>query len=204
MTNGVNAGIALVVIVAAGLATTAHGQQVIERESELTGPRGRTIKRDIRVERGPGYIDRKIEIQRPGGTLVRDTRIQTAGGRPPGHHAPGPQFGGPPRGFERPMIRQRHSSFAGFVAAPFFSLFLGNPAPPPPPPPPVYYYPEPVYVAPPPPVVIYPQPAEPPPVIVQAPPPQPADPFADAIGRLSSHHGNSRRDGALDPREDRR
>ncbi|WP_435007322.1 HEAT repeat domain-containing protein [Tundrisphaera lichenicola] len=195
MAIGVNSKIARTVIVAVGLASTARGQQVIHRESELTGPGGRTIKRDIRVERGPGYIDRKIEIQRPGGTMVRDTRIQTAGGRPPGHYSPGPRYGGPPRGFERPYVPQRHSSFSGLVAAPFFSLFLGNPAPPPPPS--VYYYPEPVYIPPPPPVVIYPQPVEPPPVVVQAPPPQPADPFSDALGRLSSHHGNSRRDGAL-------
>src|SRR5206468_3408429 len=34
-------------------ATAARGQQVIERDTKLTGPRGRTIERDIRVERGP-------------------------------------------------------------------------------------------------------------------------------------------------------
>lgn len=204
MANWVRSGLAWATIGLVGAPSAAPAQQVIERDTKLTGPRGRTIERDIRVERGPGYIDRKIEIKRPGETLIRDTRIENRGGhggyRPQG---PGPGFGGPPRVVERDyfvereVVVQRPPLFSTFVAAPFFSLFLGNSGPPPPPP--VVFYPEPVFVPPPPPVVVYPQPQpEPPPqVIVQAPPPQPGDPLADALGRLKSHHGHSRRDGAL-------
>jgi hypothetical protein len=63
--------------------------------------------------------------------------------------------------------------------------------------------PPPVVVAQPVPVVAAPAPvvvAQPAPVVVAQPAPAPTpafDPFADAVGRLKSTHGNSRRDGAL-------
>jgi hypothetical protein len=205
MANWVKCGLATAAVGLAG-ASWASGQQVIERDTKLTGPRGRTIERDIRVERGPGYVDRKIEIKRPGETLIRDTRIENGRGGHPGHphptgHGPGPGFGGPPRVIERDfvverdVVVQRPPLFSTFVGVPFFNLFLGNASPPPPPPPPVLYYPEPVFAPPPPPMVVYPQPQ--PPVVVEAPPPTPADPLSDALGRLKSYHNHSRRDGAL-------
>lgn len=178
-------GLARAVLGLAAASTAALGQQVIERDTRLTGPRGRTIERDVRVERGPGYVDRRIEIKRPGETLIRDTRASTGpGGRPWGPGGGGPRFhGGPP--IIEEVIVQRPPVFSTFVGVPFFNLFVGSA-----PPPPVVVYPEPVFV--PPPVVVYPPPQ---PV---APPPQVAvDPLADALGRLKSHHGNSRRDGAL-------
>ena len=151
--------------------------QVVERErdTKLTGPRGRTIERDIKVERGPGYIDRQVEIKRPGETLIRDTRIMTGpGGRPigPGYYG-GPRLYGGPR-FVENVIIQRPPSYSAFVGLPALSFFFGSPPPPPPPPP----------------------------LVVAGPPiaPQAApvfDPFADALGRLKSFHGSSRRDGAL-------
>ncbi len=179
-----------------GLAGPLRGQTVIERDTKVTGPRGRTIERDIRVQRGPGYIDRQVEIKRPGETIVRDTRIATGGGRPwggpgPGF-GPGPRFHGGPRIVEE-VIVPGPPVVSAFVGAPFFNLFLGGGAPPPPPPP-VVVYPEPGFV--------YAQPAVvAPPPVAPAPPPQEQlvlDPLADPLGRLKSFHSNSRRDGALE------
>ncbi|MBV8314005.1 MAG: hypothetical protein JOZ53_03635, partial [Planctomycetaceae bacterium] len=39
--------------------------QVRESDVTVTGPRGRSIERSIRSERGPGFLDRQIEIRRP-------------------------------------------------------------------------------------------------------------------------------------------
>src|SRR5207249_687496 len=72
------------------------------------------------------------------------------------------------------------------IGVPFFGFAFGSPPPPPPP----------VYIAPPPPpVVVY----NPPQRYLPTPPPSTvvADPVANAMGRLSSSHDNSRRDGAL-------
>ena len=40
--------------------------QTVERDTTITGPRGRTIKRQVEVQRRPGWIDRSVQIQRPG------------------------------------------------------------------------------------------------------------------------------------------
>ncbi|WP_435019254.1 HEAT repeat domain-containing protein [Tundrisphaera sp. TA3] len=183
-------------------AATARGQ-VVERRQTQTGPGGRSIERSIRTERGPGYIERRVDVNRSSGASASRTTVMRTGpgGRPMGgpppprpRYGPGPAFGpafGPAVGL-------------GMVAAPFLSLSIGSP--PPPPPPPVVVVPEPIYAYPAPPVVIA---APPPPVVIAAPapryvveaePPQPppvADPWADALGRLKSFHANSRRDGSL-------
>ena len=183
---------------------SAASAQVAERDTRLTGPKGRTIERSIRTERGPGFVDRKIEIKRPGGTLTRETRLPQPGGYAP---RPGPP-GGPPRSriierdvvVERNVFVERPPLIAPFVA-PFLSFSFGAP-PPPPPPPPVVYIPEPVYIA-------APMVVAQPPVVVTAPaysqtpgPPVALEPtmplaVADAVGRLASLHHQSRRDGAL-------
>ena len=166
-----------------GAASTAAVGQIIERErdTKVTGPRGRTIERDIKVERGPGFIDRQVEIKRPGETIIRDTRVQVG---PGGGRGFGPGYGGPryyggyggPR-FVENVIVQRPPVYAGFIGLPALSFFFGG--------------------APSPPIVVVP----PPPVLFAPPPPPQAfpafDPFADALGRLKSYHGSSRRDGAL-------
>ena len=180
--------------------------QVVERREKITGPGGRSAERTVRTERGPGYIDRRIDIERStGAKLSRETVVRTGpGGRPwgpPPPHRPPVRFGpGPAIG-------------AGLIAAPFLSLSFGSP-PPPPPPPPVVIVPEPIYAYPAPPVVVaVPQPQyvavpEPEPIVIQQPqvvvpapqPSQPApppDPIVDALGRLKSYHANSRRDGSL-------
>ena len=156
-----------------GLTSGLAAGQVVVREQDVrvTGPRGRTTERDIRVERGPGFVDRQVEIKRPGETIIRDTRIQSySGGRP----YAGPRLYGGPR-FVENVIVERPPVVSAFVGLPALSFFFGGTAPPPPP---IFIAPAPVFVAPP----------QPPPVF---------DPFADALGRLKSYHASSRRDGAL-------
>ena len=183
------------------LARSAAWGQVAERDTKLTGPRGRTIERSIRTERGPGYVDRQIEIKRPGGTLTRETRIPQPGGHPHRYGSPG----GSPRSrvIERDVFVERPS-----LVAPFLSFSFGPPPPPPPPPPAVIYVPEPVYIAPPmvlaaPPMVVPVPGYAPAPVPLPTPAPVLAGepvlppPVADAVGRLASLHHQSRRDGAL-------
>ncbi len=61
--------------------------QTVERDTTITGPRGRTIERQVEIQREPGSIDRQVQIKRPGGTFERQVQIQRspAGGpwRPP-------------------------------------------------------------------------------------------------------------------------
>ena len=185
MAKGIKIGLAWALLGFIMAPTMASGQVVErERDTKVTGPRGRTIERDIKVQRGPGYIDRQVEIKRPGETLIRDTRIQTfPGGRPygpPGYG--GPRYYGGPRIVEN-VIVQRPPIYTGFVGLPALSFFFGSPAPPP-----VVVAPQPLYVQ--------------PPGVVAGPPPTPQPPpafdaFADSLGRLKSFHASSRRDGAL-------
>ena len=165
-----------------GLIATAATGQVVERErdTKVTGPRGRTIERDIKVERGPGFVDRQVEIKRPGETIIRDTRIQNV---PGGRGFGGPAFGGPafggPRYFGGPrfvenVIVQRPPAFSTFIGLPALSFAFGSaggaavggfggggPVGGPPQPPPAF------------------------------------DAFADAMGRLKSFHASSRLDGVV-------
>ncbi|MDR3634976.1 MAG: HEAT repeat domain-containing protein [Isosphaeraceae bacterium] len=107
----------MVFAIGLGWAGTPAGAQTVERESSVTGPGGRTIKRDVTTQRGPGFVDRNVQIQRPGGTFDRNTMIQRGPGfvdrsvniqRPGGASLSretmiqrGPVFGppGPGRGF---------------------------------------------------------------------------------------------------------
>lgn len=189
----------------------ATAGQVIERDTKITGPRGRSIERDVRVERHPGVVERDIRIQRPGGTFERHSEVvgPRAAGFGPGYRpGPGPGFRPGPRIIERDVIINNRGGGAGIgevlgvgLAAGALGLGLGVLASQPPPPP-VYFAPPPVFYGPP--VIVEPAP---PPVVVYQPPvryapaPPPArivyDPVADNLGRLKSRHANSRRDGAL-------
>ena len=178
MTNVVGNSLAWAVL-GLGVASTLAPGQVVERErdTKLTGPKGRTIERDIKVTRGPGFVDRQVEVKRPGETLIRDTRIQAVpGGRPygPPRYYPGPRYYGGPRIVEN-VIVQQPAPFAAFVGLPALGFAFGGGGYGPPIPPPVAGAGPPV-----------------------APQPPPAfDAFTDAVGRLKSFHGSSRRDGAL-------
>jgi hypothetical protein len=107
---------------------SARGQTV-ERETTITGPRGRSIQRQVEVQRGPGTIDRSIQIKRPGGTFDRSVQIQRSPGVGPwrgGGFVPGPvprpwMFG------PRPVIIQPAPAFGfGLMAAPFMNFSFGG------------------------------------------------------------------------------
>lgn len=188
--------------------------QVRERDVTVTGPRGRTLERDMRSVVTPGGIDRQTTIRRPGGaTLERDVHISRP--VPFGGGGPGPRWSPPPGRtvIERNVFVNGGGGRGGLTRGETFGigaaigtgagLLLGrafsNPAPPPPP---AYYVEQPVIVAAPPPVYVVPLP---PPVVMvnppvryqQGPPTLVVDPVAQAIGRLSSSHDNSRKEGAL-------
>jgi hypothetical protein len=165
-------------ILGLGLASTMASGQVVEekRDTKVTGPRGRTIERDITVQKGPGFINRQVEVKRPGETIVRDTQIRTGlGGRPglaPFRGAP-PRFYGGPR-FVENVIVQRPPVISAFVGVPALSFFYGGGGG----------------------GVGVPIPGPGGPVAPPPPPPQ-FDAFTDAVGRLKSFHASSRRDGCL-------
>jgi hypothetical protein len=205
----------LVFVLALALEGAPAVGQVVERERDvtITGPRGRSIERSITSERGPGFVDRQVNIQRPGGTFSSNTMIQRApsvvrgGGFAPvgrwGGWGPRPFIGreviinngGGPASWLAPLAVGLGSFGVGMFAG---SALASSPPPVAPPPQPVYAVP-PGYVLQPVPGVV----AGPPQVGVPAaaPPSAPApaamvDPIADPIGRLQSYHANSRRDGA--------
>ena len=96
--------------------------QTVERDTTITGPRGRTINRQVEVQRGPNGIERSIQIQRPGGTFDRQVQLQRAPGwRPP--------VGGPwprPAWFPRPVLVGASAPAFGFglMAAADAKLFV--------------------------------------------------------------------------------
>lgn len=200
-------------------ASSAAGQ-VVERDVKVTGPRGRTIERQVRTERGPGRVEREIDIKRPGGELHRDVVVQRGGGRVDREvniSRPGGQYRGDvvaERGGRRPPPTYgREYGYVGHGDP--HQVFVEAEVHEPPPDHPWGFgwgpalsigghsfglsigpaHP-PIYVAPPhPPVVV----VHPPVRYAPAPPPEEVvvDPVADAIARLSSYSAGSRRDGAL-------
>ncbi len=99
--------------------------QDVERDTTITGPRGRTIQRQVDIQRGPGSIDRSVTIKRPGGTFERQTQIQRApvGRRPMPGPWPRPPWIGP-----RPLAIVQPAPALGFglVAAPFMNFSIGG------------------------------------------------------------------------------
>lgn len=116
-----------IVLCASGLLVGTGQAQVqdVERDTTITGPRGRTIQRQVDIQRGPGSIDRSVTIKRPGGTLERQTVIQRApaGRRPMPGPWPRPPWLGP-----RPVAIVQPAPALGFglVAAPFMNFSIGG------------------------------------------------------------------------------
>jgi hypothetical protein len=109
-------------------AVTASGQTV-ERDTTITGPRGRTMQRQVETQRGPGTISRQIQIKRPGGTFDRQVQIQRTPGVLPGRG--GPLIGGPwprPAWLPRPVIVGAPAPAFGFglMAAPMLNFSFGG------------------------------------------------------------------------------
>lgn len=79
--------------------------QTVERDTTITGPRGRSIERKTEIQRGPGSIDRQVQVTRPGGTFTRQTQIQRSPALGPVRR--GPLIAGPwprPAWFPRPVV----------------------------------------------------------------------------------------------------
>lgn len=174
--------LAVTLLISSGVAS---GQVIAEKKSKVTGPRGNSIERDVKVERRPdGSIERSLDIKRPGGELHRQAIVPGRAPQPQPQGFDGYRGGGPIY-VERDVIIERPAPFVPVV--PFFNFAFGSPAPPP-----VFIYNEPVYVAPPP-NVMY----NPPVRYQQEPQTVVVDPVVDAMGRLRSHHDNSRREGVI-------
>ena len=194
---------AVVALVMAGVGTV-QAQQVIDRNTTITGPRGNSINRNLQITRGPGYVDRNIQITRPGGaTFDRNTLIQRGPVGGGGRFFPGPRGFGGPRFVENVYVGGGGGPGWGTalgIGGGLFGLGLlaGNAMAAPPPPPPVVL-PPPVVVQAPPGYYVPPGQYAPPPPPQYAPPGQVQqvanDPVVDAVGRLSSSHDNSRREG---------
>jgi hypothetical protein len=116
------------VVLAGGLANLGGvvSGQTLERDTTITGPRGRTIQRQVEVQRGAGTIDRSIRVTRPGGTIDREVQLQRAPamrrGLIPGPW-PRPAWVGP-----RPLIIAQPAPAFGFglMAAPFLNFSFGG------------------------------------------------------------------------------
>lgn len=99
--------------------------QEIQRDTTITGPRGRSIERQVQIQRGPGMIDRQVQIRRPGGTYERQVQIQRS---PMMARRPGPG------GWARPMFAGPREVFIqpapalgfGLVAAPLLNFSFGG------------------------------------------------------------------------------
>ena len=120
----------LFAVAACGWILTGQGMAVlgqeVERDTTITGPRGRSIQRQVEVQRGPGTIDRQVTIKRPGGTYERQTLLQRSpamGRRPIPGPWPRPPWIGP-----RPLvIGQPVPAFGfGLMAAPMLNFSFGG------------------------------------------------------------------------------
>ncbi len=200
-------GLALEGLLGPGWVAREVRAKVVERERDvtITGPRGRSIERSITSERGPGFVDRQVNIQRPGGTFHSNAmavRPGAAGGfGPPVRFGP---WGPGPRPFVGREVIINNGGGPGSWLAPLaiggglfgLGVFAGSALASPPPPPPV----APMYVAPVAPIVggqpgvVY-QPVQPGQPVV------PVQPSVDAVAlevqRFQSYHAASRRDAAV-------
>ncbi len=100
--------------------------QTVERDTTITGPRGRTIQRQVEIQRTPGSIDRQVQIKRPGGTFDRQVQVQRSPGVAPGRPWPGPWPRGP--WFPRPLVVAPAVPAVGFglLATPMLNFSFGG------------------------------------------------------------------------------
>ncbi len=110
--NGCAVG--LMGVVWCGTCVSLQGQTV-ERDTTITGPRGRSIERKTEIQRTPGGVDRQLQITRPGGTITRQTQIQRSPVMGPVRR--GPLIAGPwprPPWFPRPVVIGQPAPAFGF------------------------------------------------------------------------------------------
>jgi hypothetical protein len=101
--------------------------QTVERDTTITGPRGRTVERQVEIQRKPGSVERDIQIKRPGGTFERQVQVQRAGGVP----RRGPMIAGPwprPPWIPRTVVVGQPGPAFGFgvLAAPMLNFSFGG------------------------------------------------------------------------------
>jgi hypothetical protein len=103
--------------------------QTVERDTTITGPRGRSIERKTEIQRKPGSIDREVQVTRPGGTITRQTQIQRSPVMGPVRR--GPLIPGPwprPLWFPRPVVIGQPAPAFGFglLAVPALNFSFGG------------------------------------------------------------------------------
>jgi HEAT repeats len=164
--------------------------QSFERDTTITGPRGNSITRSITGQRVGPFVDRSVTVTGPrGNSITRNTEVFA----PRGGFGPRGFVGGPPV-----VVGGLPVIGIGLGVVPAFNVFVGGGGVglggPPGPPPPTYYNPP----------IPYPastaalqaaasgtpQPTPPPGAHV-------VDPVVENIGKLSSFHGNVRREGSI-------
>jgi HEAT repeats len=102
--------------------------QTYERDTTITGPRGRSIERKVEVQRTPGGIDRTVQVTRPGGTIERQTQVQRAApGWGPWRGGPGPAGWARPAWIPRPVIVNPAPAIGfGLLTAPVLNFSFGG------------------------------------------------------------------------------
>ncbi len=101
--------------------------QTIERDTTITGPGGRTVERQVEIQRKPGSVTRDIQIKRPGGTYDRQVQVQRSpAGVPRRGPLPGP-WPRPPWIPRTVVIGQPVPAFGfGLLAAPMLNFSFGG------------------------------------------------------------------------------
>ncbi len=102
--------------------------QTVERDTTITGPRGRSIERKVETTRTPGSVERQVQIKRPGGTFDRQVQVQRA---PVGGPRRGPLIAGPwprPPWIPRTVVAGQPAPAFGFglLAAPMLNFSFGG------------------------------------------------------------------------------
>ena len=102
--------------------------QTIERDTTKTGPRGRSVQRQVDITRKPGSVSRDVQITRGGTTVDRQTTIQRSavGGarRPPFIPGPWPR----PPWIPRTVVIGQPAPAIGFglLATPMLNFSFGG------------------------------------------------------------------------------
>ncbi len=119
---------AAVLGVAWWVSTMPSPGQTVERDTTITGPRGRSVERQVEIQRSPGSVERQVQIKRPGGTFERQVQVQRS---PGGFVRRGPLIAGPwprPPWIPRPIVIGQPAPAFGFglLAAPALNFSFGG------------------------------------------------------------------------------
>ena len=119
---------AAVLGVACWVSTMAVSGQTVERDTTITGPRGRSVERQVEIQRSPGSVERQVQIKRPGGTFERQVQVQRS---PAGIARRGPLIAGPwprPPWIPRPLVIGQPGPAFGFglMAVPALNFSFGG------------------------------------------------------------------------------